>query len=251
MTARRDALCVTPPSLFSSQWKLLLAGQVASSPTDLAGVLTEGSVLAVVAHPGDETLAMGATLAAIAASGTAVHVLCLTQGEAALTEAGVAAVGLGESRTREFAAATERLGVQSSRVDRIADGHLAQSACQVERDVLDAVAVLHPGALLTLWSEDTHPDHAALGRAVDSIGATTGIPVHQFPLGAVHWVDPAGLTTPLRPLALNDASRRARRSALAAYTSLTTPWAPGLAPVLTEEVAAFDQECVLLRSPVG
>ena len=121
----------------------------------------------------------------------------------------------------DFAVATERLGVQSSRVDRLPDGDLAEHACQAERDILDAVAVLHPGALLTLWSEDTHPDHAALGRVVDSIGAATGLPVHQFPLGAVHWVDPAGLTTPVGPLALDAQALRSRRAALAAYTSLS------------------------------
>lgn len=251
MTVRREAVSVTPPSRHAGRWKLLLAGQQPLPPQHLDGVFAEGSVLAVVAHPGDETLAMGATLAAIAASGTAVHVLCLTRGEGALAEAGAPAVGLGEARTREFASATERLGVQSSRVDRVADGQVARHACQVERDVLDAVAVLHPGALLTLWSEDTHPDHAAAGQVVDAIGVTTGIPVHQFPLAAVHWADPTALSTPMRPLAVDRVALRARQAALDCYRSLTAPWAPGLAPLLTEDLAGWDQECVLERSPVG
>jgi LmbE family N-acetylglucosaminyl deacetylase len=40
------------------------------------------SVLAVVAHPDDESFALGAILAGFADAGTEVSVLCLTRGEA-------------------------------------------------------------------------------------------------------------------------------------------------------------------------
>src|SRR5450755_2334393 len=40
------------------------------------------SALVVVAHPDDETFGLGALIAGLTASGTAVHMLCFTRGEA-------------------------------------------------------------------------------------------------------------------------------------------------------------------------
>ena len=40
------------------------------------------SVLAVVAHPDDESFGLGAVIDRLAAGGAAVHVLCYTHGEA-------------------------------------------------------------------------------------------------------------------------------------------------------------------------
>ena len=67
------------------------------------------SVLAVVAHPDDESFGLGAILSAFADRGAELAVLCLTQGEAS-TLHGVAGE-LGDIRARELKAAAAELGV--------------------------------------------------------------------------------------------------------------------------------------------
>ncbi len=67
------------------------------------------SVLAVVAHPDDESFGLGAILDAFNQAATPTAVLCLTHGEAS-TVGGVAG-NLAEVRSQEFAAAAQILGV--------------------------------------------------------------------------------------------------------------------------------------------
>jgi LmbE family N-acetylglucosaminyl deacetylase len=75
------------------------------------------SVLAVVAHPDDESFALGAVLSAFADSGTAVWVLCLTQGVAS-TLHGVPG-DLGVLRQQELSDAADALGVTGVVLRRI------------------------------------------------------------------------------------------------------------------------------------
>ena len=76
------------------------------------------SVLAAVAHPDDESFALGAVLTGFAAAGVQVSVLCLTRGEAS-TLHGVAG-DLVALRAHELAAAAEALGPdrRAGRLDR-------------------------------------------------------------------------------------------------------------------------------------
>src|SRR5664280_3759531 len=70
------------------------------------------AVLAVVAHPDDESFGLGAVLAAFAAGGARVAVLCFTHGEAS-TLHGVAG-DLHRLRAHELAAAAHVLGVATT-----------------------------------------------------------------------------------------------------------------------------------------
>ena len=73
------------------------------------------SLLCLVAHPDDETVLCGGTLALLAARGVAVHVLCLTRGEGGevgeppLTDQ----AGLGAVREQEMVCAVGKLGGRS------------------------------------------------------------------------------------------------------------------------------------------
>jgi LmbE family N-acetylglucosaminyl deacetylase len=73
------------------------------------------SVLCLIAHPDDETILCGGTLALLAARGIALHVRCLTRGEGGelgdppLTDR----AGVGAVRAREMACAVAALGAQS------------------------------------------------------------------------------------------------------------------------------------------
>lgn len=73
------------------------------------------SLLCVVAHPDDETILCGGTLALLAARGVAVHVVCLTRGEGGeLGEPPLCSrVELGEVREQELVRAVGKLGGKS------------------------------------------------------------------------------------------------------------------------------------------
>src|ERR1039457_4501463 len=67
------------------------------------------SVLAVCAHPDDESFGLGATLATFAAAGSSTTVLCFTHGEATTLGADISA--LGGVRATERSDAAAELGV--------------------------------------------------------------------------------------------------------------------------------------------
>lgn len=66
-------------------------------------------VLAVVAHPDDESFGLGAVIARVVDEGTPVDVLCFTRGEASTLGA---TADLGRVRTEELARASTTLGVR-------------------------------------------------------------------------------------------------------------------------------------------
>ena len=73
------------------------------------------SLLCVVAHPDDETMLCGGTLARLAASGVEVHVLSLTRGEGGETGEPplCTRAELGRVREQEMLCAVQKLGVSS------------------------------------------------------------------------------------------------------------------------------------------
>lgn len=83
------------------------------------------SVLAVVAHPDDESFGLGAVLSGFVDQGAAVSVLCFTRGEAS-TLHGVTG-DLSTVRAGEFEAAGHVLGIGSTRLRDYPDGGLADT----------------------------------------------------------------------------------------------------------------------------
>ena len=74
-------------------------------------------MLAVVAHPDDESFGPGAILDAFNRAGAWTSVLCLTHGEASTVHS--VAGNLAELRGREFAAAARMLGVAEHMTDTV------------------------------------------------------------------------------------------------------------------------------------
>ncbi len=121
-------------------------------------------VLAVCAHPDDESFGLGAVLAAFSEQGTRVRVLCFTHGEASTL--GESSRSLGEVRAEELRAAADVLGVSDVELLSYPDGHLdAVPLDDLARLVGDAMA----GADLLLVFDrggiTGHPDHR---RATDA-----------------------------------------------------------------------------------
>ena len=155
---------------------------------DSQGALpTWTSVLAIVAHPDDESFALGAILAAFSRGGSKVEVLCLTHGEVA-TLRGVPD-DLHSVRAAELEAAAEALGVARTTLLDYPDSALSG----VKRIALEAVVV---GAAETAQAEGLlvfdpsgvtgHLDHAVATAAALLAAETLNLPVLGWTLpGAV------------------------------------------------------------------
>jgi N-acetylglucosamine malate deacetylase 2 len=132
-------------------------------------------VLAVVAHPDDESFGLGAVLATYAGAGSDVGVLCLTLGEASTL--GATAPDLGPRRRAEFAEACQALGVRRRWLETHPDGALegvpladlvADVARVVEEHDPEVVLVFHPDGITS------HPDHRRATEAARVAVAGSG-----------------------------------------------------------------------------
>lgn len=123
------------------------------------------SLLAVFAHPDDETFRCGGTLALLARRGVQVWVLCATRGEAGV--ANVDPQQAGQIRQAELQCACRALGVQPPRFLNYQDGTLSQiDDARAVAQIAAVVRELRPHVLLT-WPPDGlsgHADHICVSR---------------------------------------------------------------------------------------
>ncbi len=133
------------------------------------------SLLAVFAHPDDESLAAGGLLAWCAARGARVALLCLSRGEAG---SGPGDGRLGDVRARELREAAAALGLTEVALLHHADGMLPWLEPGVlERDILAAIVASRPEVVVTFGEDGLywHPDHVAVHdatrAAVTALGA--------------------------------------------------------------------------------
>ena len=124
--------------------------------------MSSPALLAVFAHPDDESLACGGLLARCADGGAHVSLLCLTHGEHG---PGQGAEPLREARARELADAARVLGIRDVVLLDHADGMIPWiEPALVEADILDAIRRFRPDVVIT-FDEDGlywHPDHIAV-----------------------------------------------------------------------------------------
>ena len=238
-------LRVTPGPVYAAAWSKRLLDTCPVLPSDAVDLHGGQRLLVVVAHPDDETLALGATLADLAASGVRVHVVCLTSGEAALDHVREHVSDLAVRRREELARAGAALGLDGCTVLDLPDGRLAEHPDEAEDAVRRAVELHRPDRVATLWRDDPHPDHRAVSQAVHAV-CEPGT-VDEFLLWALHWTDPATVTDRVTPVATGSSARQARLAALREYRTQVEPLAPHLAPVLPALVLAWTQECVVTR----
>jgi LmbE family N-acetylglucosaminyl deacetylase len=132
-------------------------------------VKEQGRLLAVLAHPDDETFRCGGMLALLAQRGVRVYVLTATRGEAGscgdpplCTPAELPAL-----RERELRCSCAALGIEPPRLLDYHDSTLADvDEDEAVGQVLTVVRELRPEVLLT-WPPDGlsgHPDHMAVSR---------------------------------------------------------------------------------------
>ena len=143
------------------------------------------SVLAVVAHPDDESFGLGGVLEHLASAGAATAVLCFTHGEASTLHGRDGDLDL--LRPAEFAAATRVLKVGHSELLSYPDGGLAQVPLPGLTDHVARLARLsRPSHLLAFDTGGItgHPDHARATTAALAAAAELGIPVLLWALPA-------------------------------------------------------------------
>ena len=124
------------------------------------------------AHPDDESFGLGAVIDAFTRAGAAVHVVCLTHGEASTLGGDLA--DLGEVRRRELEQAGRALGVAGSTLLDFPDGGLSEVATWALTEVVArAVGELRPEGLLVFDPDGItgHPDHQCATRIARDVAA--------------------------------------------------------------------------------
>lgn len=143
-----------------------------------------GSVLAVIAHPDDESFGIGAVLSAFTRAGK-VSVLCFTHGEAS-TVHGVGG-DLRLVREAELRAAAQALALDAVTLLAYPDGQLAATPAGVlsahvitaaEQVAADGIVVFDPSGVTG------HPDHRAATAAALAAAAQLGLPMLAWTLPA-------------------------------------------------------------------
>lgn len=136
------------------------------------------TVLAVVAHPDDESFGLGAVLSAFADQNAELAVLCLTRGEASTLQ-GVPGE-LGEVRAAELAAAAKVLGASAVELLNYPDGGLSEMpADELAIPILELVERFSAQGLLVFDPSGVtgHPDHSQATAAAQIAATKFGIPV--------------------------------------------------------------------------
>ena len=127
-------------------------------------------LLAVFAHPDDESMGMGGTLAKYAADGVETHLVCASRGERGWfgpEEENPGFERLGQVRTAELENAVRELGMTSLSFLGYIDGDVdkADHANAIEK-IVTHIRRIQPQVVVTFPHDGNygHPDHIAIGQ---------------------------------------------------------------------------------------
>jgi len=136
------------------------------------------SVLAVVAHPDDESFGLGAVLDSFVQGGATVSVLCFTHGEASTLDTAVGK--LAELRASELQNAAQHLGASSAHLLDYPDGALSQvETAKLSVDVRHELG-MHPVEGMVVFDPSGvsgHSDHRAATEAALNAAIHENLPV--------------------------------------------------------------------------
>ncbi len=208
------------------------------------------SVAVVAAHPDDEVLGVGGTIAMLAAAGVRLRLIAITDGEA--SHPGADPAMLGQVRAAESAAALDVLRASSAEVVRLRlpDTGLAareDELTSILREQCDGFEVC-----LAPWEGDAHADHEAAGRAAREAAREADRTVLSYPIWMWHWARPADARVPWHRACQIPADIRGHDQEAISHRSLHQPAhrpRAGAGPVLPAGIVAHftrPQE-VLLR----
>ncbi len=127
-------------------------------------------LLAVFAHPDDESMGMGGTLAKYAAEGVETHLVCATRGERGWfgpEEQDPGLEKLGQLRTKELENAVRELGMQGLHFMDYIDGDVDQADhAKATQKIVTHIRRIKPQVVVTFPPDGNygHPDHIAIGQ---------------------------------------------------------------------------------------
>jgi LmbE family N-acetylglucosaminyl deacetylase len=163
----------------------------------------QGPVLVVAAHPDDEVLGCGGTIARAVADGSVVHIMFLTDGVGARD---IADGSTAETIARQKAAcdAAALLGAQAPRFGELPDNCLdSVPLLDIVKRIEAVAAVTKPVTVLTHHGGDLNIDHQIAHRAV--VTACRPLPSSSVRLicgfeivSSTEWASPA-IGAPFRP----------------------------------------------------
>jgi LmbE family N-acetylglucosaminyl deacetylase len=175
-------------------WLAALDGQP-PPPLDLSAC---PGLVVVAPHPDDETLGLGATIAALVAAGVGVRVITVSDGGATRPGATPQERARAEiTRRYELRRATSVLGVPPPVSLGLPDGELADHEGRVTDLLTEILEDAAPGTwCAATWRGDGHPDHEAVGRAAAEACERTGVTLLEYPVWMWHWASPADPAVP-------------------------------------------------------
>ena len=133
-------------------------------------MITQKKILAVLAHPDDETLGFGGTLVRYADEGVETHVICATRGQQGWfgpPEDYPGANALGLIRERELKQAGQLLNLSSICLMDFMDGDLDRADPQaIAQRIATRIRHIRPQIVLTFdpYGAYGHPDHIAIAQ---------------------------------------------------------------------------------------
>lgn len=197
-------------------------------------------VLVVSAHPDDEVLALGGTLARLHASGCLLTLVSATDGERSHpASSAISPDELAERRSAEMVAALDALGIDVV-PQRLGLPDSGLSACEPQLEELLAPLAAQSDLVVGTWSGDAHPDHEVVGRVCRRLAGDT--PVWELPVWAWHWATPQDARFPWDRVHVVDIRDRleAKCRAVDSFASQVLPVGPSAqdAAVLPPEVLA-------------
>lgn len=152
-------------------------------------------LMAILAHPDDESLGLGGTLIKYASEGVDTHLIMATRGERGRYGKGLKSPGLdltGRKRTAELLAASEVLRLREIAFLGYIDGDLDKAnATEIIAKITKHIRRVRPHVIVTFGPEGAygHPDHiaisqfttAAIVKAADSNFSTNGYASYSVP----------------------------------------------------------------------
>jgi LmbE family N-acetylglucosaminyl deacetylase len=203
------------------------------------------SAVVVAAHPDDEILGVGVTMARLAAAGARLRLIAVTDGEASHPDRDPAWVAA--TRTAESAAALDLLGIKDAEVKRLRLPDTGLAAREGELAAILREQCAGFDVCLAPWQEDAHADHEAAGRAARRAASN----VLSYPIWMWHWARPGDTRVPWHlacqvPLTADEATRK--KAAVEAFATQLTD-RTGAGPVLPAAIVAHftRRQEVLLR----
>ena len=148
-------------------------------------------LMAVLAHPDDESLGLGGTLAKYAAEGVGTYLLTATRGERGWRGDPASDPGLeafGKAREAELSAAAKILGLREVHFLNYIDGDLDQAdPAGAIGQIVGHLRRVRPQVVLTFGPEGAygHPDHMAISQFTTAALVAAADPTYQTNLSSM------------------------------------------------------------------